>query len=271
MVNETRKAISVSWYLVLVSLITSTSFFILTSILLLSTRSVEFGIFIFISMIFIATNLGGAYFIARWVCGIEIERMVKTVAKRAGGYFGILVGLFLGIQFVTGVWIFIFVIFGHTVFRFLGVEMGAAIAHRLNTYFIVPESEAVVISSPPRFSHILWFSWIMIIPLLLLVISLIIQFSGIADPEAFEGMQSIRYVVIFASIIFLAMPWVLTKRMRALISPNLQFFGQPPEYSSLYWVHFSAWLRFYLDSLCFYSLVVYSNMVSSLFYRSSIF
>jgi len=146
--------------------------------------------------------------------------LVKFIGIYLGRFFGIFIGVFLGarisdvfkqsgiIGFIVGALVFYFA------GRWIGPRVSSMIGRQLDKLFLVPELEKAIEAKPPsRFFSIGFAIYFVLLPWLLVVIGLLMNYFVFPIGTLTEYLSTSRFIAIALSVFSIFAPWLMANRM----------------------------------------------------------
>jgi hypothetical protein len=273
--QSSKRTIPPLLYFILISSLTNLTFLV-AGIALLALFSVKLSGFGLQIIIFLLLWKGGLVGLVSWFSHKKANNkdfLVKFIGIYLGRFFGIFVGGFLGarisdmfkqadiIGFIVGALAFYFA------GRWIGSRISTLIGAQLDKVLSIPESQATVniadTKSTSRFATMGFILYGVILPFLLVIIGLLINYFEVPIGYLPELLPVSRIVVIVFSVFSISAPWLLKSRWIS----KYQAMTSSPE-SIVYWLGlvFSIVPAIYgfvlflamgasIVELCFYAIV----------------
>lgn len=241
--QSSQKTISPFLYFILISSLTNLVFLLIgmVGLALFSVKLSETGLLI---IIFLLLWKGALVGFVSWFSHKKANNkdlLVKFIGIYLGRFFGILIGGFLGyeiadtfkqsdfIGFVVGALVFYFL------GRWVGSKISTLIGTQLDKVISIPESQTTEnvadTKSSSRFISIGFILYGVVLPFLLVIIGLLMNYFDVPIGYLPELLPVSRIVVIVFSIFSICAPWLLKSRWTS----KYQTLTSSPE-SIVYWL-----------------------------------
>jgi hypothetical protein len=241
--QSSKRTISPFWYFILISSLTNFVFLLIgmVGLALFSVKLSGTGLLI---IIFLLVWKGALVGFVSWFSHKKANNkdfLVKFIGIYLGRFFGIILGGFLGyevaetlklsnlIGFVIGALAFYFA------GRWAGSKISTFIGLQLDKVLSIPESQAIAnivdTKSTSRFASMGFILYGVILPFLLVVIGLLMNYFDVPIGYLPELLPVSRIVVIVFSIFSVCAPWLLKSRWIS----KYQTMTSSPE-SVIYWL-----------------------------------
>jgi len=276
--QSSKRTIAPLMYFILISSFTNLTF-LLVGIVLLLIFSVKLLDPVLQIIVFLLLWKGGLVGIFSWFFHKKANNkdfLVKFIGIYLGRFFGIFIGGFLGIKMfdVINQSTLIGLIVGALAFYFVGRWTGSKVSiligKQLDNVFHLPETAKIADTiSANRSISIGFILYGVILPFLLVVIGLLMNYFDIPTDYLTELLPISRIVVVVFSIISICYPWLMKNRWRNIhqkmsSSPNtmvywlgLVFSSVPVIYGFLLFIVMGA----PIVELCIYAVVSFISVI----------